>query len=494
MARSKGRTVEGRIVVIPRVRNAFAELYVYKRPSHSVSVSLSGSDPEVIVNQVNECGVRENEGDVYNFPVIFHRSGELWVEANSYLLNSVCQRQARSRPTDDVRRKAGKLLDYLLFCEEQGIDWADFSGKRPSLRPTYRYYKNLVDRGDRSNVVVNQYTGVVYDFYKFVSQNYHDIDLSRVDSVKQVRLLIEGSRGLRTIEVEKRSQTRRTAGISPVPIGFVRDDGEDLRPLSNSQLSEFLRIIDSDGWSSFERIMLKVALMTGARRQSVLTLRLKHVKELSTAEVRSDGTCFIKAGPGTGIDTKFDKPHKLYFPKQLVDDLEILVSSQIAVRRRKVFRARYLSQYPDLGPLVEGDEYVFLSNQGNCYYMAKDDPRYRFVKSIPVGQVVDTIRRKISSYASREFPSAFTCHWLRATFAFQLYQLLKPALLSGRLQYGEVISIIQHRMHHSDRSITEHYLKLFSLESDRLEAQEMYEARLFSFGCYEDLMLETTVE
>jgi len=490
----KDRTTEGRIVIIPRLRNAFAELHVSQRPSRSIDVPLFGSEPEVTLFQVNEYGARDDDGDVYNFPVIFHRTGELWVEANSYLLNCIVHRHINSRPTDDIRRKAGKLLDYLVFCEEQSIDWTDFSGKRPSLRPTYRYYKNLIDRGDRASAVINQYTGVVYDFYRFVSQSFHEIDMSRVDTVKQIKILIDTSRGMRSVEVDKRSQTQRTGGVSPVPIGFVRDDGEDLRPLSNSQLAELLRIIDGDGWSSFERLIIKTALMTGARKQTVLTLRVKHVKSLAKAKVQPDGTCFLQAGPGTGIDTKFNKPQKLYFPKQLVDDLQILLSSQIAMRRRESFRARYSKEYSELKPLVEDDEYVFLSDQGNCYYMAKDDPRYKVVKSPPTGQVSETIRKKLSYYTSDKFPKAFSYHWLRATFAYQLYQLLKPALESGRLKYGEEITVIQCRLHHSDRTTTENYLKLFNMEFVKLEAQEKYEDWLFSFGSYKDLSLEAVIE
>ena len=490
MVRSAGGGADGRIVVIPVFKNAFAELHVSEPPSNTTKVPLVGADPTITLYQVNEYGVRNDEGHIYNFPVVFHRSGQPWVEANSYLLSCTMHKHMSSRPTDDVRRKAAKLLDYLLFCEEHNIAWADFSGKRPSLRPTYRYYKYLIEKGGRSNAVINQYTGVIYYFFKFLSRSFLKLDIDRVDSVKKIKLLIDGARGLRALDVHKRSQTRRSVGISSVPIGFVRDEGEDLRPLSNAQLNEFLSIIDGNEWSSIERMVFKVALMTGARKQSVLTLRVKHIKQLFESSPRSDGTIVIQAGPGTGIDTKFDKAQNLYFPLQLVEDLQSFVSSSLAVKRRATFLTRYQKEYSGLELLSVDDQYVFLSDQGNCYYMAKDDPRYRFVSSPPTGQVTDTMRRKLSLYTGNGFPYSFSYHWLRATFAFLLYQNLKPALASGRLQYGEEISIIQHRLHHSDRRVTEHYLKLFKMESNKLEAQELYEAWLFSFGGYKDLHLD----
>ena len=58
---------------------------------------------------------------------------------------------------------ASKLLDYL-FCEDNNLDWLDFSGARPSLRPTYKYFYHLIKEGRRSNQVINQYTAAVYHF------------------------------------------------------------------------------------------------------------------------------------------------------------------------------------------------------------------------------------------------------------------------------------------------------------------------------------------
>tara|TARA_R110000850_G_scaffold29726_20_gene82068 strand:+ start:23856 stop:24155 length:300 start_codon:yes stop_codon:yes gene_type:complete len=90
----------------------------------------------------------------------------------------------------------------------------------------------------------------------------------------------------------------------------------------------------------------------------------------------------------------------------------------------------------------------------------------------------------------KNFPISFTYHWLRATFAFQLYQQLVPLLQAGNLQYGEEISIIQHRLHHADRETTENYLKLFMMYSEKLVAQERYEDWLIGFGGYSDLKLD----
>lgn len=220
--------------------------------------------------------------------------------------------------TDDVRRRASKLLDYLLYCEENDLDWLDFSGARPPLRPTYKYFYHLIDEGARSNQVINQYTAAVYHFYRYVSENWHPLDMKRVDTIKQVRILVQTRKGVKVVEADKRSQTRRTPPVSSVPLGFVREDGEDLRPLSNLELGVFLQTINTENeWSSVERLILLTALMTGARKQSVLTIRIKHLKGFTEDRLGRDGAYKLHAGPRTGIDTKFDKAQILHFPKRV---------------------------------------------------------------------------------------------------------------------------------------------------------------------------------
>lgn len=57
--------------------------------------------------------------------------------------------------------------------------------------------------------------------------------------------------------------------------------------------------------------------------------------------------------------------------------------------------------------------------------------------------MTETIKRKLQSTASSQFPKDFTYHWLRATFAYQLYQRLQPLVQEGVLKLGEDIDFIQ---------------------------------------------------
>lgn len=477
-----------RLVIVAQLQNPFSTLYVTEKPAGATEVALEGAVSAPLLYQVEELGAKDGS-KLFNFPFLFYSDGSPWLEANSYLWSFVKNRALSGRATDNIRRRASKLIDYLMHCEDEEVSWLDFSGRRPSLRPTYKYFEHLKRSGKRSAAVINQYTGVIYDFYKFVASNWHNIDMERVDTVKQVKFLVETSFGHKLVSAEKRSQTKQSPPPNPVPIGFVRDDGEDLRPLANSELGEMLKIVRADDWSTQERLIIMTALMTGARKQSVLTLRLKHLKQFTEDKLRK-GTYLLHAGPGTGIDTKNQVSQRLYIPEQLAEDLKVWAYSPMAVRRRNKFQESYKNNYADLPPMHEDDVYVFLSDQGGCYYMAADDPRYDSVKSPPIGQVTGTLKKKIFAKTSNTFPRDFSFHWLRATYAFQLYQLLVPQITSGKIKPGEEISFIQNRMHHKNRETTENYLKLFKMHSDKLAAQELYEKRLLGFSSYDDLKIE----
>ncbi len=271
-------------------------------------------------------------------------------------------------------------------------------------------------------------------------------------------------------------------------IGFVREDGEDLRPLSNLELGRFLGTIKNEKeWSTVERLILLGSLMTGARKQTILTMRLKHLRAFQEERLLPEGAYALHAGPGTGIDTKNDKAQTLYFPKQLAEELITLSNSPLMKKRRGKLRAQLEINSLDL-PMDEEDMYLFISDQGNCYYMAKTDPRYSVVKSPQTGQVTETIKRKLLQKASSEFPKDFTYHWLRATYAYQLYQRLQVLVEEGLMQLGEDVAFIQKRMHHESRETTENYLKLFKMTQDKVIAQEIWESKLFN-GSYDVLRL-----
>jgi hypothetical protein len=112
---------------IPHAQSAFATLHVGIQPVDSIKSVLEGAETKQLY-QVEEIGSSFTSGDIYNLLFLFHKEGEPWHEANSYLLSLIENKTLSNRPTDDLRRRASKLLDYLIYCESEGLNWLDFSG------------------------------------------------------------------------------------------------------------------------------------------------------------------------------------------------------------------------------------------------------------------------------------------------------------------------------------------------------------------------------
>lgn len=448
------------------------------------------------------------DDSVYHIPFIFNEDGTPWYEANLFFYRQSIDDAKGYSTTDDLRRKASQLLDYKLFCEDYKvkgfdadgqevevsapIDYLDFSARRPSARPTYKHFMHLLYDDDVSAKNLNMRTLVPYDFYKFLSTlPGYVIDMVRVDKTKEASITFEN--GFRKEVTLRENKVNASAKATPVELGYVRDQGEDLRPLSNDQRDELIKVLGEE-FKVDERLIHSVALSTAARKQSIYTMRMKHLRMLTATELAADGitnkpkaavdeygALKLKAGPNTGIDTKFGSAQTLHFPKKLIAQLETYANSKDAKARRALFKKLH-------GDILNDDDmYLFLSTKGNCHYMAKNDPRYRKVKTRPAGEHTDYLKKKLFKYVSASFPKDFTFHWQRATFAFGLYQHLAPLVIQdmkvklkkGQLRPGEEIRRIQIRLHHKDRTTTEHYLKLFTDYDEQMEAQEGYEDRLF---------------
>lgn len=463
-----------RILVIRHVENTFAELSSHPINEHSRKRSCSDQQSYFVTPHF----AFDKRHDVYLFPFLLNSDSSPWQDANLFLFSAARDNMKGYSVSDAVRQKASMLLDFKIFCEERAIDLMDFSGRKPQ-RPTYRYFFELmqkVNNGLLPRVSLNKRTKVVYDFYKYLShQQNSSIELERVDTVESVQLFFKDSYGRSYGKnVEKRGQSVAVSSQpNPVKIGFVRESGEELRPLREHELNELVRVINTNIFSVDERLMHYIAMCTGARKQTILTMRIKHLDFFSPEKLLKDGTFKLNAGPGTDIDTKFDKPQFLYFPKSLAEQICTYAKCQKARERRDKFN----SKYP--GILSAEDMYLFLSPEGEPHYMSKTDPRFRTKKSKPQGRNTYYMKKKLLRYASNSFPNDFSFHWLRATYALNYYRWLQPLFSKGLVTEGDIISMVQKRLHHSDRTTTEHYLKLFDSTDDRLLAQQAYEERLF---------------
>lgn len=486
-ALSRRLNKKDRLVTIPEFQNISAKPTTLKGSPQDQIIIAGNTSYYIPPSTASFYQPQTTSSDsTYHFPIIYNFDNSLWDDANMFLFELSINHVSDNSITEGLLRKASTLLDYKIWLEENNRDILDFSATRPVHRVTYAYFLHL--RGLKiSPGNLNQRTSVIYKFYKFLSkQPGRSFDLKRVEQTTNAVIGITGKSGAYfQKEYEKRTQTVRRNKVRPVDIDRVRDDGEDLRPLEDNELKELLKVIYSDNIKTDHKLMFEIALDTGARKQSVLTLSMKHLKyfdeKLLIKSGLYKGKYKINAGPGqageehTGIDTKNNKRHTLYFSKKLAEKIKLYANCEISLERQKKFRTNY-------GDCTHQDDmYIFLSERGNCHYMSKSDPRFLKTKSRPNGRITSLLSKKIKTLCDKtSFPSDFTFHWTRATFALSWYKALEPLVKKGIISIGDQISIIQHLLGHENRDTTENYLKLFSKNNINLEAQNQFEDRLFN--------------
>ena len=425
--------------------------------------------------------VSTDDESYFNFPCILESDGVTpWHEANQYLW-SLLFRGRDAPPFESINAKARALLKYKRFIEERFDNdlLSSFKATRPARRATYAYYAYLLEH-DVAAATLNINTGTVYEFYKWLSNEPGvKLDIDRVDATETawVRFKTANPQFANRKQFGKvvtvRSQTRYRPGPKPVARGFVRDEGEDLRPLQGHEQQTLLAVLSTDRFDIMTRLIFRIALDSGARKQTILTIRKRHVEQLRKQRPDGSGCCRLQCGPLTGINTKNSKRLSIYLPQDLIERLYVLIRSDLYARRSNKFRDK------NPGVLNDDDMYVFLSQKGECLYMAKEDPRYRKTRYKPKGEYLAKLTGKIKSTAGRSFPKDFTFHWTRATFAYRYYLYLREATKAGLIEAGDEIAFVQTRLAHQDRKTTERYLRLFKMQNKTIEMTEKHELRIF---------------
>jgi hypothetical protein len=240
-------------------------------------------------------------------------------------------------------------------------------------------------------------------------------------------------------------------------------DGGRLRPLPSSEQSVLLESLATLGNTEMTLIHL-FALFTGARIQTVLTVRAKHVmrepEEFHGDDIR------LACGPGTGIDTKGGVKGVLHLPRSFYERLYIYVHSDRARKRRR---------------LADGDDHpdqpLFLSHRGAPLYegRASRDPLTtgaRVRRHVKTGQAVrQFIRDELLPMMRVRLDNPryeFSFHDLRATFGLNMVD----AMTANGTKYTRALDHLRQLMWHVQPSTSERYLayrdnrKLFDAVQD----------------------------
>jgi integrase len=405
---------------------------------------------------------RERQGDKAarwttfpKFPLVLNADGSPWESACLWLLDRA---QAKPLRLSSLASIAQGLKDYRLFLDDLGLEWDDFSAVDKYNRPTYLYrthLQGLIDVGQIKRTTASGRMSAVIGFYRFLmgDPRMRFEPLNKPWAETRLGFEYRDSRGF--AQIKEVVSTDVSIRVSKRDYAWEESiaDGGKLRPLTVREqqcLVEALKRLDNPEYS----LMHYVALLTGARVQTVLTLRVASFL-LPAGEV-TQWPDKLRCGPGTGIDTKRDVTDVyLSVPHALYQMLHVYALSDRAKRRR--------------GKSVLGEDksnYLFLTNQGAPYYESKDDrnaERYSVEplrRSSPIGQ---NLREFISEHVIPEVGKTlpnfkYSFHDLRATFGMNWVDHVVGAG-GTKEKYLWARDQLRKLMWHKDPATTDHYLE-----------------------------------
>jgi len=424
--------------------------------------------PEIQNHKVIES--TNDDFDIDNFlhyPLLINNDGSLWEHGNLYILSKLkSYNKPSSKTLDSI---ASDLKNFKEWCDSENIDY--LSAPRKVLRPTYMYrshLQQLLKDGKISVNTVKRRIGSVIGFYRYL------ID---VENIKFKFPLWED--GITSIIYKDRQGFSQSKQVNITDVGRVIatsnpdlydeaiEDGGRLHPLTQETQKSLLHALKNIGNTEMTLGFL-IALTTGARMQTVFTLRRKHffkIPHKDETEIR------IQVGYGTHCDTKFQKLHTLIFPRWVYEKVQIYLNSPRALKR--LDRAKHIFDTNEL-------QYVFLNRLGIPYYASNDDSYRKLYRDSPNGNAV---RQFIHTTLKKELQNKgvkldFSFHDLRASFGMNLLDKLMAMVEKKELKLSHALIYIKERMGHSSLSTTEKYLTFRNKHKIKEQAQDDYEKYL----------------
>ncbi|PTB17057.1 site-specific integrase [Trinickia symbiotica] len=397
------------------------------------------------------------------FPVVRLADGAPWAEANLWLIDIMESKSSPNMLT--FASIADDLVAFRRYLDDEGVDWLAFPANKRQ-RPTYRYSASIrlaVQAGELSASVARRRIGAVVRFYRWLiaEAGFKPANAPWVESGRFIEF--RDQKGFSSAIEVKTTDLSISGRRADDPWDDHIQDGGRLRPLPSAEQSALLESLAAFGNTEMTLVHL-FALLTGARIQTVLTVRAKHVmrkpREFHGDDIR------LACGPGTGVDTKGGVKGVLHLPRGFYERLYIYMHSDRARKRR---------QMADGGD--HPDQQLFLSHRGAPLYEDRvsrspvgTGPRVR--RHVKTGQAVrQFIRDELLPMMRVRLGNPryeFSFHDLRATFGLNMVD----AMTANGTKYTRALDQLRQLMWHVQPSMTERYLayrenrKLFDAVQD----------------------------
>lgn len=373
-------------------------------------------------------------------------------------------------------------LRYIEHCQKKASPIHElYFPENAYERVTYRYHrylKQLLRKNPQpiSLGVAKARMGAVINFYKGLTK-WNLIAESNLDNSpyenRVVGIPYSDHLGITHIKEIETTDISFRSPRKNVDNGFINDGGK-LRPLTEEEQQIVFKALKENGNRTLQLIFW-VAIFTGARKQTICTLRIKDLKNLMGKRLNEQNEVLIKVGEGTDIDVKlqnkYGKNYRLHMPHELAQILIEYTNSPQAIERRKK------SFYGD-----NDDNYLFLNKNGSPYYTSTKEQIDRLYSKneirislknmgdFPIvnGQAITNFVNRLNQVILSQHPNfiAFRFHDLRATYGMNY---VRDSLNAG-VKPSLVLNMLKARMGHSNINTTMIYLNFddFSAQIDTL--------------------------
>lgn len=347
------------------------------------------------------------------FPILLWDSMESCVPANQFFRHYLLRGAIGSKQSWPSTGRA--LYDFFSFLQPHELNWRDVDrGEAKSLLAGYRDYC-LMTCGLALGTT-RQRLHYICKFYEFA--------------------LKEGWVERLPFTYEERSVRRKTSFLAHVDAGGGKAMANDVMPRTYKALPRFLSMAEIKALlatveNPHHRMMMRLALHTGLRREEIATFPLAYVFDPEKAE-RTERNLRIRLDPfdGSSMMTKGRKPREIYLSRQFMVELY-----------RYVTKVR--GERASLSKTAQRE--LFLNQSGETY-----------------GEDGKSINRIISNAGKRAGVKVHT-HMLRHTYATHTLVSLQRNPASGL----EPLVFIQRQLGHASVQTTMVYLHLVNEMADK---------------------------
>lgn len=432
----------------------------------------------------------EQLGYFPKMPVIIQSNGLPWDIGNAYLLGQLEKPSLSNMRTLTARATHLKYyLQYLDDTEQHFLDLPKLYHERAPQK--FRVFMSRVlDKHDFSAEHINNVLSTVAHFYTNIRYESlvpeESLGNKPFTHIKKSILTTNRVGLVRNIEVTSSDLKIKSSRRHSPSLGQLRDDGT-LRPLSFEEQKIIFEAFRNEYASIELELMMKIALETGARQQTVCTLSISCVRA-AYEKLENDAeldVAVITAGRRYKGDTKGGKLNRLFFSRKLIESLMVYIQSERAEHRRLHIN----SFYGDTN-----ENYVFLTRSGNPYYTAqreitdRQDLKSALHISVPiiVPKSGQALRNELGRFISRiqkgnKSFKKFSFHDLRATMGMNIVRSFR---IRGYPD-SKIFDYVRQRLSHNNIRTTESYLNFDSDLSEFNEIQNEF-GTIFFEGASDD--------